>query len=156
MRAGAPLPPICVFCGETAVAGVRNAIKTRGAFQSLQIMSARIPMCEDDRRRYRAVMHRPNLTFVVVLVSVLVLKKVPGVYGLFPFDPYGQMPGVRLVVLALATFLVVHVVHRFLRRRAGPPRPVRLRFVRSQGGFIWLADADPRCLSQLPAVAAGR
>ena len=41
-------------------------------------------------------------------------------------------------------------------RSSGALRPVRLRFVRSQGGFVSLRDADPRCLSQLSPVAPGR
>ena len=156
MRSGTALPPICVFCGAMAETGLRNAIRTRGAFQSLQLLSARVPMCADDRRRFRAAMYRPNLTAVAVLVGILVFKRVPGVYGLFPFSFGGQMPTVRFFVLAAVTFLVVHGVHRVVRGRSGPPRPTRLRFVRSQDGFVWLAGADPRCLSQLPPVAPGR
>jgi hypothetical protein len=158
-RIDTPLPPICVFCGATAVAGIRNAINTRGhPFGNLQILTVRIPVCEDDRRRNRWIMARGNITVVVLFVFLLLGGTLPGLPGLISnaINPFGgTRPGVHAVVLALAVFAVVHVVRRLLRG-SRDPRPERLFYDRSRAGFVWLRGADPRCLDQLPPVSAGR
>jgi hypothetical protein len=158
VRAGAPLPPICVFCGATAVTSIRNAINTRGhPFGNLQVLGTRIPVCDDDRRRHRNTMIRLNVTVIATFVFVLVTGTLPGLPGLIPMNPYGAtLPGVRIVVLALAIFVTSRVVRTLLRDSQGAPRPARLRYDRAQAGYIWLQGADPHCLSQLPAVAPGR
>jgi hypothetical protein len=158
VRIGAPLPPICVFCGAPAVAGIRNAINTRGhPIGNLQILTTRIPVCDDDRRRHRYTMIRMNGTVVVVFVVALLTGILPGWLGLFAINPYGgTLPGVRVIVVALALFVGSRVVRARMRASAPVPRPVRLRFDRGQDGYVWLRDADPRCLSQLPPVAPGR
>jgi hypothetical protein len=157
MRLGTPLPPICVFCGAPAVVGLRNAINTRGhPFGNLQVLSTRVPVCEEDRRRHRAVMTRANVTVVVVFVMVLLTGTLPGPLGLLSnaMNPFGgRIPTAGAVALALTVAVGLRVVHRLVRSARGKPRPVMLRYDRSQGGFVWLQGADPRCLAQLPPVA---
>jgi hypothetical protein len=159
IRAGAPLPPICVFCGQPAVAGIRTGINARGhSIASLQLIGLRIPVCEDDRRRNRAVWMGALVNLVVVIVVVALTGRLPGLPGLLgnSFVPVGvQAPTVRVLVIALVTFVGIRVVRRLVRGSSGPPRPLRLRVVRSRGGFIWLRNADERCLSQLTALAPG-
>ena len=158
VRAGTPLPPICVFCGRPAVAGIRTAVNSRGhAIAGLQIAGLRIPVCEEHLRRNRAAWVSASVAAVVVVVTVLLTGRFPGAPGLLgnSFVPLGaHLPTVRVLVIALVTFVAIRLVRRLLRGSSGPPRPLRLRVVRSRGGFVWLRNADERCLSQLPAVAA--
>jgi hypothetical protein len=160
MRVGAPLPPICVFCGAMAVAGIRNAIETRGhPFGNLQVLSTRLPVCDDDRRRCRRAVTRDNLTFAGLFVVVLLTGRLPGPLGLVSnaLNPFGgTLPGVRAVVLALALFGGIRFVRILLHGSRDTPRPVKLRFDRSQAGFVWLHGADLRCLAQLPPVTPAR
>jgi hypothetical protein len=160
IRVGAPLPPICVFCGATAVAGIRNAIDTVGhPVGNLRVLGTRIPVCDDDRRRHRRTVTRVNVTVVVAFVLLLLTGTLPGVLGLVSnaMNPFGgALPGVRAVVLALALFVAMRAVRALLRGSQGPPHPVKLRYDRSQAGFIWLQGADHRCLSQLPPVSPAR
>ncbi len=160
VRIGAPLPPICVFCGAIADAGIRNAIETRGhPFGNLQVLSTRLPVCDDDRRRHRRAVTRVNVTVEGLFVVVLLTGKLPGPLGLASnaLNPFGgTLPGVRAVVLALAVFVGVRFVRILLHGSGGAPRPVKLRYDRSQAGFVWLHGADPRCLSQLPPVTPAR
>jgi hypothetical protein len=158
IRIGAPLPPVCVFCGAPAVAGIRNAINSAGhPIGNLQILTTRIPVCDDDRRRHRYTMIRMNGTVVVVFVVALLTGILPGWLGLFAFNPYGgTLPGLRVGILALASFVVSRVVRARMRASAGAPRPVRLVYDRGQDGYVWLKYADARYLSQLPPVAPGR
>jgi hypothetical protein len=160
IRAGAPLPPICVFCGAPAVAGIRTAINTRGhPLGNLQAVGIRIPVCDDDRRRNRSQLTRRNLTVIVGFVLLLLGGTVPGSRGLVTgaMNPFGgTLPTVRTVVLAIAVFFGIRGARRLLQGSRRTPRPVTLRFDRSQDGFIWLRGADARCLSQLPPVAPGR
>ncbi|HEY5170413.1 MAG TPA: hypothetical protein VIK54_01680, partial [Acidimicrobiia bacterium] len=65
-------------------------------------------------------------------------------------------PGVRALVLALVVFVGIRFVRVLLHGSRGTPRPVKLRYDRSQAGFVWLRGADPRCLSQLPPVTPAR
>jgi hypothetical protein len=160
MRVGTPLPPICVFCGAMAVAAIRGAIETRGhPFGNLQVLSTRLPVCDDDRRRHRRAVTRVNLSVAGLIVVVLLTGRLPGPLGLvsnalIPFG--GTLPGVRAVVLALAVFVGVPFVRILLHGSRGTPRPVMLRYDRSQAGFVWLHGADLRCLSQLPPVTTAR
>jgi hypothetical protein len=160
IRLGAPLPPICVFCGAVAVAGIRNAIETRGhPFGNLQVLSTRLPVCDDDRRRHRRAVARANVTVVVLFGVVLLTGTLPGPLGLVSnsLNPFGAtLPGVRAVLLALAVLVGSRFVRILLRGSHGPPRPVKLRYDRSQAGFVWLHGADSRCLSQLPPVTPAR
>jgi hypothetical protein len=159
-RIGTPLPPICVFCGAMAVTGIRNAIQARGhPFGNLQVLSTRLPVCDDDRRRHRLVMTLLNVTVVALFVLVLLTGRLPGPLGLVSnaLNPFGgTLPGVRAVFLALAVFVGLRLVRTLLYGSRGAPRPVRLRYDHSRGGFVWLHGADPRCLSQLPPVTPAR
>jgi hypothetical protein len=158
-RVGTPLPPICVFCGAPAVAGIRNAIQTRGhPIGNLQVLGTRLPVCEDDRRRYRRVMTLANLEVVVLFVAVLLTGTLPGGLGLVAnaVNPFGgTLPGLCAVALALAVFVASRVVRKVLPG-SSTPRRVRLRYDHSQDGFVWLYGADLRCLSQLPPVPPAR
>jgi hypothetical protein len=160
IRVGAPLPPVCVFCGAMAVTGIRNAIETRGRpFGNLQVLSTRLPVCDDDRRRHRRAVTRVNVTVVVLFVVVLLTGTLPGPLGLVSnaLNPFGAtVPGVRAVVLAVAAFVGIRFVRILLHGSRGTPRPVKLRYDRSRSGFVWLHGADPRCLSQLPPVTPAR
>jgi hypothetical protein len=62
IRVGAPLPPICVFCGAMAVTAIRNAIETRGhPFDNLQVLSTAVaPGTLPDARVRRRVVARAS------------------------------------------------------------------------------------------------
>jgi hypothetical protein len=160
IRIGAPLPPICVFCGAMAVVGIRNAIETRGhPLGNLQVLSTRIPVCDDDRRRHRRAVTRVNVSVVGLFVVVLLTGALPGVLGLVSsvLNPFGgRLPGVRALFVALAVFVGIRFVRILVHGSRGAPRPVKLRYDRSRAGFVWLRGADSRCLSQLPPVTPAR
>jgi hypothetical protein len=159
-RVGAPLPPICVFCGARAVDAIRGAIETRGhPFGSLQVLSTRLPVCDYDRRRHRRAVTLAYVKIAVLFVGLLLIAMIPGAAelvgnALLPFVGSfdGTRPAVRAVVLALVVFVVTRFVRLLPWVRGVRPRPVMLRYDRSRNGFVWLHDADPRCLSQLPSV----
>jgi hypothetical protein len=163
IKVGTPLPPLCVFCGQPAVAGIRTAINGRGhPLAGLQLAGLRFPVCAEDRLRNRTAMWTP---VIGLPVTVLLF------YGMFrltgrlpePLGPLSQTvltfgavrPTVSALLIGTLTFMAFHGVRWLLRTRSGRPRPVWLRIVRSRGGYIWLRNADERYLSQLPSVAAG-
>ena len=160
IRVGAPLPPICVFCGALAVVGIRNAIETRGRpFGNLQVIGTRIPVCDDDRRRHRRAVTRVNVSVLGLFVVVLLTGALPGPLGVVSnaLNPFGgSVPEVRALVLAVAVFFCMRFVRILLHGSRGTSRPVRLHYDRSHGGFVWLRGADPRFLVQLPSVTPAR
>jgi len=139
-----------------AVAGIRNAIDTRGRpFGGFQVIGTRIPVCEDDRRRVRRTTTRVRVTFLGVFVFVLFTGALPGPLGVFTraLDPFGgTAPEVRTLVFAALVFFGFRFVRMVLRGAHCPARPVRLLYERGRGGYVWLRGADPRCLMHLPSV----
>lgn len=157
IRVGTPLPPICVFCGDPATATTRTAIETRGhPIVNLQLMGTRIPVCEHDRRTQRSQLFWLNFAVVVGFVTVLLTGRLPGLQGLLldVLNPFGgRLPGMRVVILTIAFFVVGALIRRYLAEHHGPaPRPLRLKYAGSGGGFIWLHGADVRYLLQLPPI----
>jgi hypothetical protein len=130
IRAGAPLPAICVFCGAPAVAGIQGAILTRSAFGSLQVAGTRIPLCDDDRRAHRFIVVRGIVWVVVGFLVLMFTGRLPGLPGLFAeaLNPYGgTLPGVRAVVLAVLIGFAGWFVRFLLRRSGEAPRPLSER-----------------------------